>query len=643
MDKLSVSCPLSKTAWIDADTYKKLYAQSINDPEAFWGEQGKIIDWMTPYTKVKSGDFNGNVDVKWYEDGTLNVSSNCIDRHLKTRGDQTAIIFEPDDPNDPSEHITYKELHKRVCSFANMLKRHGVHKGDTVVIYLPMIPEAAVAMLACARLGAIHSVVFAGFSPHALGARIKDSGTKVVISADESVRDGRIFPLKSNLDEALASCDNVQTTIIVKHTGNTIPMQKGRDRWLHEELKGVSNECAPEEMDAEDPLFILYTSGSTGTPKGVMHTAGGYLVYAALTHKWVLDYHEGEVYWCSADIGWVTGHSYVVYGPLANGATTVMFEGTPKYPDASRYWQVIDKHKVNIFYTAPTAIRALMREGDEWVKKTSRKSLRLLASVGEPINPEAWVWYYQVVGEGRCQVIDTWWQTETGGHMIAPLAGATPLKPGSASKPFFGVNPVLVDTDGAILEGPAEGILCIKDSWPGMMRTLWHDHDRYCTSYFNTYKGMFFTGDGARRDQDGYYWLTGRIDDIINVAGHRLSTAEIEAACGSHHAVAEAAVVGCHCDVKGQGVYMFVTLKEGFHGNDEMKKALTDHIRKEISPIAKPDFIQWTPALPKTRSGKIMRRILRKIVAHEEHQLGDVSTLADPTIVKTLILERRAA
>ncbi len=643
MDKLSVSCPLSKSAWIDAKAYKEMYAQSINDPEGFWREQGKILDWMTPYTKIKSGDFNGNVDVKWFEDGTLNVSANCIDRHLKTRGDQTAIIFEPDDPNDPAEYISYKELHKRVCAFANMLKRRGVRKGDTVVIYLPMIPEAAVSMLACSRIGAIHSVVFGGFSPHALAARIKDSGAKVVVSADESVRDGRTFPLKGNLDEALASCDNVNSTIIVKHTGNTVAMQKGRDHWLHEELKGVSHECAPEEMDAEDPLFILYTSGSTGTPKGVLHTTGGYLVYAALTHKLVLDYHEGEVYWCSADIGWVTGHSYVVYGPLANGATTVMFEGTPKYPDASRYWQVIDKHKVNIFYTAPTAIRALMREGDEWVKKTSRKSLRLLASVGEPINPEAWVWFYQVVGGGRCQVIDTWWQTETGGHMIAPLAGATPLKPGSATRPFFGVNPVLVDNDGTVLEGANEGILCIKDSWPGMMRTLWNDHDRYKTAYFNTYKGLFFTGDGARRDSDGYYWLTGRIDDIINVAGHRLSTAEIEAACASHHAVAEAAVVGCHCDLKGQGVYMFVTLKEGFHGNDEMKKALTDHIRKEISPIAKPDFIQWTPALPKTRSGKIMRRILRKIVAHEEHQLGDVSTLADPSIVEVLIQKRRAA
>ncbi|MFA5040120.1 MAG: acetate--CoA ligase [Bdellovibrionales bacterium] len=640
MDSLPVSDTVSSSAWINEKKYKDLYEQSINDPEAFWGEQGKTLDWIKPYKKVRSGNFTGTVRIKWFQDGTLNVCANCVDRHLPARANQTAIIFEPDNPNDKAENITYKELHKRVCMFANVLKHNGVKKGDCVVIYLPMIPEAAVAMLACARIGAIHSIVFAGFSPNSLRDRILGCNAKLCITADEGLRDGRSVRLKSNMDEALTGCPDVKKVIVVKHTGNNVSWQRSRDLWLHEELKGVSAKCPPVVMKAEDPLFILFTSGSTGKPKGVVHTSGGYLLYASLTHKWVLDYHEGDVYWCTADIGWVTGHSYVVYGPLANGATTLMFEGVPHYPDPSRYWQIVDKHKVSIFYTAPTAIRALMREGDEWVKQTSRKSLRLLATVGEPINPQAWLWYHEVIGENRCPVVDTWWQTETGGHMIAPLVGATPLKPGSATKPFFGIKPVIVDTEGNVLEGACEGILCIDGSWPGMMRTLWGDHKRFIQTYFSSYKGLYFTGDGCRRDEDGYYWISGRVDDVINVAGHRLSTEEIESACVSHHAVAEAAVVGCHCDVKGQAVYVFVTLKNGFIGNDDLHGALRSHIRKEISPICTPDFIQWTPALPKTRSGKIMRRILRKIVAGEADQLGDISTLADPSIVDALIKGR---
>ena len=637
MDLVPVPASLASSAWIDADQYKKFYAQSINDPEAFWDAQGLSLDWIKPYTKIKSGNFIGTVDIKWFEDGMLNACVNCLDRHLPQRADQIAIIWEPDNPNEESLSLTYRDLHKKVCAMANVLHRHGVTKGDRVIIYLPMIPEAAIAMLACARIGAVHSVVFAGFSPTSLRDRILDSGAKLVITADEGVRDGRKVRLKSNLDEALASCPSVKCVLVAKRTGNSVAWHEGRDLWLHEEMEGSSTHFAPAEMNAEDPLFILYTSGSTGTPKGVVHTTAGYLLYAALTHKWVLDYHDGEIYWCGADIGWVTGHSYILYGPLANGATTLMFEGVPHYPDPARFWKVIDKHKVNIFYTAPTALRALMREGDQWVEQTSRKSLRLLASVGEPINPEAWLWYYRKVGNERCPVIDTWWQTETGGHMIAPLPGATPLKPGSATQPFFGVKPVIVDNDGKILEGACEGILCIDGSWPGMLRTIWGDHDRFVRTYFSVYKGFYFTGDGCRRDQDGYYWITGRIDDVINVAGHRLSTAEIESTCVAHPAVAEAAVVGCPHDIKGQGIYIFVTLKKGYEGNADLHKALTIHIRREISPIATPDFIQWAAGLPKTRSGKIMRRILRKIVAGEADQLGDISTLADPSVVETLI------
>jgi len=640
MDLIPVSPAAQSSAWIDAEKYKAMYAKSLSDPEAFWGEQGKYLDWIKPYSKIKSGDFKGDVHIKWFEDGTLNVSSNCIDRHLPHKANQIAIIWEPDDPNKKSLSITYAELLEKVCAFANVLKRHGVSKGDRVIIYLPMIPEAAYALLACARIGAVHSVVFAGFSPHSLRDRILDCGAKIVITADEALRGGRSFPLKANMDAALESCPGVQKSIVIKHTNGAVSLKAGRDLWLHDEVKDISKTCAPVEMSAEDPLFILYTSGSTGTPKGVLHTSGGYLLYAALTHKWVLDYHDGEIYWCGADIGWVTGHSYIIYGPLANGATTLMFEGVPTHPDPSRFWRIIDKHKVNIFYTAPTAIRALMRDGNQWVEQTSRKSLRLLASVGEPINPEAWLWYYREVGGSRCPVIDTWWQTETGGHMIAPLAGATPLKPGSATKPFFGIKPVIVDHHGHILEGACEGILCIDGGWPGQMRTIYGDHARFIKTYFSAYKGLYFTGDGCRRDDDGYYWITGRVDDVLNVAGHRLSTAEIESACVSHPSVAEAAVVGCHHDVKGQGIYVYVTLKTGFKGDDDLKKALITHIRKEISPIATPDYIQWAPGLPKTRSGKIMRRILRKIATHETENLGDISTLADPAVVEELIKNR---
>ncbi len=637
MNAIPVSPAMASRTWIDAEKYQTLYTQSITNPVAFWGEQGKYLDWIKPYTKVKSGDFTGDVTIKWFEDGTLNASANCIDRHLPARASQTAIIWEPDNPLEEALHITYAELHKKTCAFANVLKRHGVVKGDRVIIYLPMIPEAAYAVLACARIGAIHSVVFAGFSPHSLRDRILDCDAKLVITADEGYRGGHKVPLKTNMDAALESCPSVRKSLVVRRTGSAVAWQAERDLWLHDEMEKTSTFCAVEEMNAEDPLFILYTSGSTGTPKGVVHTTGGYLLYAALTHKWVMDYHDGDVYWCSADIGWVTGHSYILYGPLANGATTLMFEGTPHYPDASRFWQIIDKHKVTIFYTAPTAIRALMRDGEEWVKKTSRKSLRLLASVGEPINPEAWLWYYREVGNEKCPVIDTWWQTETGGHMIAPFAGATPLKPGSATRPFFGINPVIVDQEGAVLDGACEGILCIADSWPGQLRTIYGNHVRFIQSYFSTYKGMYFTGDGCRRDEDGYYWITGRVDDVLNVAGHRLSTAEIESACVAHPAVAEAAVVGCPHDIKGQGIYIYVTLKNGTHGSDDLRKELIAHVRKEISPIATPDFIQWAHALPKTRSGKIMRRILRKIAADETDNLGDTSTLADPAVVGELI------
>ncbi|MDE2028992.1 MAG: acetate--CoA ligase [Alphaproteobacteria bacterium] len=636
-DLFPVSPAAAKAAWIDAETYESMYAQSTVEPETFWGEQGKYLDWIRPYTKIRSGGFTGNAHIKWFEDGTLNAAANCIDRHLPDRANQIAIIWEPDDPNEPAQRITYKELSEKTGAFANVLKRHGVVRGDRVVVYLPMIPEAAYAMLACARIGAIHSIVFAGFSPHSLRDRIIDCGAKLVITADEGLRGGKRVSLKANMDEAIASCPEVKKCLTVRRTGGCVPWQAGRDVWLHEEMDKVPPHCKAEEMSAEDPLFILYTSGSTGTPKGVLHTTGGYLLYAALTHKWVLDYHDGETYWCGADIGWITGHSYIVYGPLANGATTLMYEGVPTYPDPSRFWQIVDKHRVNIFYTAPTAIRALMREGEGWVRKTSRSSLRLLASVGEPINPEAWLWYYREIGNGKCPVIDTWWQTETGGHMIAPLPGAITLKPGSATRPFFGVKPVILDSAGNVVHGACEGVLCIAEPWPGMMRTIYGDHARFVKTYLAPYEGIYFTGDGCRRDEDGYYWITGRVDDVINVAGHRLSTAEIESACVAHEAVAEAAVVACPHDIKGQGIYVYVTLKNGIDGSDGLRKELVETIRHTISPIATPDYIQWAPALPKTRSGKIMRRILRKIAALEAENLGDVSTLADPSVVELLI------
>ncbi|MGE3624322.1 MAG: acetate--CoA ligase [Bdellovibrionales bacterium] len=638
-DLITVPPAQAASSWIDAPRYAAMYEHSIRDPEGFWGEQGKYLDWIKPYTKVKNAGFDGDVRIRWFEDGLLNISANCIDRHLPLRAQQTAIIWEGDSPSE-HRHISYAELYAETCRFANVLKAQGVKKGDRVTIYLPMIPEAAYAMLACARIGAIHSVVFAGFSPESLKDRILDCRSTCIITADEGLRGGRKVPLKTNTDAALESCPDVKHVVVVKRTGGGIRWQPGRDLWYHEEAARVGGECPAEPMSAEDPLFILYTSGSTGKPKGVLHTAGGYLLFAALTHKWVLDYHDGEVYWCTADIGWVTGHSYIVYGPLANGATTLMFEGTPNYPDASRFWQVIDKHKVNIFYTAPTAIRALMREGDGPVKRTGRQSLRLLATVGEPINPEAWLWYYRVVGDERCPVIDTWWQTETGGHMIAPLPGAVDLKPGSAALPFFGVKPVIVDNDGRVLEGACEGNLCIDASWPGQMRSVFGDHDRFVKTYFSTFKGRYFTGDGCRRDADGYYWITGRVDDVINVAGHRLGTAEIESALVAHPKVAEAAVVGCPHDVKGQGIYAYVTLNAGEAANDDLRKELIAWVRKEIGPIATPDTIQWAPALPKTRSGKIMRRILRKIAAHEVDGLGDTSTLADPSVVNELIKNR---
>ncbi|MBV9835660.1 MAG: acetate--CoA ligase [Alphaproteobacteria bacterium] len=626
-------------AYVDAAKYQAMYKASIDDPVKFWGEHGKRVDWIKPYTQVKDVDYSGDVRIRWYYDGVLNVSANCIDRHLAKRASQTAIIWEGDDPAD-SKHITYKEMHEQVCRLANVLKARGVKKGDRVTIYMPMIPEAAYAMLACTRIGAIHSVVFGGFSPDSLINRIQDCDSNLIITADEGLRGGRKVPLKANADEALKSCPSVKTQIVVKRTGGAVTMQPGRDIWYHEECAKVSADCAPEPMNAEDPMFILYTSGSTGKPKGVLHTTGGYLVYTSMTHQYVFDYHEGDVYWCTADVGWVTGHSYIVYGPLSNGATTLMFEGVPNYPDSSRFWQVVDKHKVNIFYTAPTAIRALMREGEAPVKKTSRASLRLLGSVGEPINPEAWLWYHRVVGDSRCPIVDTWWQTETGGILITPLPGAIDLKPGSATKPFFGIKPAVVDADGKVLSGEAQGNLILTDSWPGQMRTVYGDHKRFIETYFSTYKGNYFTGDGCRRDADGYYWITGRVDDVINVSGHRMGTAEVESALVAHQKVAESAVVGYPHDIKGQGIYAYVTLKVGVEPSEALRKELLGWVRKEIGPIAQPDLIQWAPGLPKTRSGKIMRRILRKIAEDEYGNLGDTSTLADPAVVDDLVKNR---
>ncbi|HYD30765.1 MAG TPA: acetate--CoA ligase [Azospirillaceae bacterium] len=634
-----VPADVAKNALIDKAAYEKMYAQSAQDPEAFWGEHGKRVDWIKPYSKVRDVSFTGDVHIRWFYDGTLNVAYNCIDRHLATRGDQVAIIFEGDDPN-VDKKITYKELHQQVCRLANVMKANGVKKGDRVTIYLPMIPEATYAMLACARIGAVHSVVFGGFSPDSLRDRIQDADSHFIITSDEGLRGGRKVALKANADKAVDACDCVKKVLVVKHTGGNVAWTEGRDIWYHEEAAKVSDDCPPEEMSAEDPLFILYTSGSTGKPKGVLHTTGGYLVYASMTHQYVFDYKDGDIYWCTADVGWVTGHSYIVYGPLANGATTLMFEGVPTYPDSGRFWQVVDKHQVNIFYTAPTAIRSLMREGEAPVKKHSRKSLRILGSVGEPINPEAWLWYYNVVGDQRCPIVDTWWQTETGGILITPLPGAIDLKPGSATKPFFGVQPVVVDNEGQILEGETEGNLCIADSWPGQMRTVFGDHERFVQTYFSTFPGKYFTGDGCRRDADGYYWITGRVDDVINVSGHRLGTAEIESALVAHPKVAEAAVVGYPHDLKGQGIYAYVTLNAGEEPTDALLKELVGWVRKEIGPIATPDLIQWAPGLPKTRSGKIMRRILRKIAANEYEALGDTSTLADPTVVTDLIDNR---
>ena len=629
---------------MDLETYRAWYARSVSDPDGFWGEHGKRLDWSKPYTKVKNASFDGEVSIKWFEDGELNVSHNCIDRHLETRGDQTAIIWEGDDPSE-HKHISYRELHEHVSRYANVLKKHGVQKGDRVTIYMPMIPEVAYAMLACTRIGAVHSVVFGGFSPDSLAGRIIDAKSTFIITSDEGLRGGRPVPLKENADKAIdiAARNHVMVNkvMVVRRTGGKVGWAPGRDFWLEEEVASVSADCPAVAMNAEDPLFILYTSGSTGSPKGVLHTTGGYLVHASLSHQHVFDYRDGEVYWCTADVGWVTGHSYILYGPLANGATTVMFEGVPNYPTPSRFWDVVDKHKVSIFYTAPTAIRALMGAGDEWVKKSSRSSLRILGSVGEPINPEAWQWYSNVVGEGRCPVVDTWWQTENGGILIAPLAGAWELKPGSATFPFFGVEPQLVDNEGNLIEGAGAGNLCIGEPWPGMMRTLWGDHKRFIDTYFTTYPGRYFSGDGCRRDEDGYYWITGRVDDVINVSGHRMGTAEVESALVAHDKVSEAAVVGYPHDVKGQGIYCYVTLMEGEVGSDELRKELVAHVRKEIGPIASPDKIQFSPGLPKTRSGKIMRRILRKIAEDDFGALGDTSTLADPGVVEDLIENRQ--
>ena len=630
-------------ALVDNDAYLEIYAESLRDPETFWGAHGQRIDWIKPYSKVKNTHYGkDDVSIKWYEDGTLNACYNCVDRHLAEHGDTIAIIWEGDEP-DQSAHISYRQLHQEVCKFANVLKAQGVKKGDRVTIYMPMIVEAAYAMLAAARIGAIHSVVFGGFSPDALAGRIKDCQSEFIVTADEGVRGGRKIPLKANVDEALAQCADVKSVIVVARTkadGAATPMQAGRDIWYHEAKAQVDADCPIVEMAAEDPLFILYTSGSTGKPKGVLHTTGGYMVYAAMTHEYVFDYKRGEIYWCTADVGWVTGHSYIIYGPLANGATSLMFEGVPNYPDNARFWQICDKHKVNIFYTAPTALRALMREGDAPVKSTSRKSLRLLGSVGEPINPEAWLWYYNVVGDKKCPIVDTWWQTETGGILIAPLPGATALKPGSATRPFFGIKPVLLDGDGQELDGAARGNLCIADSWPGQMRSVYGDHKRFIETYFVQYPGYYFTGDGCKRDGDGYFWITGRVDDVLNVSGHRLGTAEVESALVAHAQVAEAAVVGYPHDIKGQGIYCYVTLNAGLTGDEALRGALAQWVRKEIGPIATPDLIQFAPNLPKTRSGKIMRRILRKIAENEFANLGDVSTLAEPNVVDDLIANR---
>ena len=634
-----VPSDVAKRAFIDAEKYQEIYTRSINESDIFWEEQAEeFLTWFSKWDKVQQWDYN-DVNIKWFTKAKLNVSYNCLDRHLEKQGDQIAIIWEGDEP-DVDKRITYRELHAEVCKLANVLKSRGIKKGDCISIYMPMIPEAAVAMLACTRIGAIHSVVFGGFSPEALKDRILDSDCKLVITADEGIRGGRTVPLKENVDIALSKCPNVHTTIVIQRTGEDVAWNENRDVWYQDAMKNASTDCPAAEMDAEDPLFILYTSGSTGKPKGVLHTTAGYLLYTAMTHKYVFDYHENDIFWCTADVGWVTGHSYIIYGPLCNGATTLMFEGVPTYPDASRFWQVVDKHKVNTFYTAPTAIRALMCKGEEFVKKTNRKSLRILGTVGEPINPEAWEWYYHIVGDGNCPVIDTWWQTETGGHLITPLPGATDLKPGSATLPFFGIEPCLIDDKGNEIEGVGEGSLCFKRPWPGQMRTVFGDHERFKNTYFQTYPGLYFSGDGARRDKDGYYWITGRVDDVINVSGHRMGTAEVESALVLHNDVAESAVVGYPHKIKGQGIYAYVTLNDGITSNDELKQELVQHVRNEIGSFASPDIIQWAPGLPKTRSGKIMRRILRKIATNEIDNLGDTSTLAEPEVVNGLIENR---
>ncbi|MEL6116244.1 acetate--CoA ligase [Photobacterium sp. SP02] len=637
-----VNQQIAERAHITEEQYIDMYQQSVSDPEAFWREHGKIVDWITPYNKIKQTSFDtGHVNIKWFEDGTLNVSANCLDRHLATRGDQPAIIWEGDDPADDAT-LTYHQLHKQVCQFANALKAQGVQKGDVVCLYMPMVAEAAVAMLACTRVGAVHTIVFGGFSPEALAGRIIDSKAKVVVTADEGVRGGRAVPLKKNVDDALKHPEvtSIEKVVVFQRTGNPVEWDNQRDVWWHDATAAVPDHCDPEPMNAEDPLFILYTSGSTGKPKGVLHTTGGYLVYATMTFKYVFDYQEGEVYWCTADVGWITGHSYLVYGPLANGATTLLFEGVPNYPSTARMSEVVDKHQVNILYTAPTAIRALMAKGDEAIAGTRRSSLRIMGSVGEPINPEAWEWYHRTIGDSRCPIVDTWWQTETGGILITPLPGATALKPGSATRPFFGVQPALVDNMGNILPGATEGNLVMLDSWPGQMRTLWGDHERFEQTYFSTFKGMYFTGDGARRDEDGYYWITGRVDDVLNISGHRMGTAEIESALVAFDKIAEAAIVGVPHDIKGQAIYAYITLNDGVIPTAELHKEVKDWVRKEIGPIATPDFLHWTDALPKTRSGKIMRRILRKIATGDTGSLGDTSTLADPSVVDKLIAEK---